>query len=726
MTNNVNYINHSTFEPDYYQRRFDHDIPEATPDWMETGKRACLIALPFLSLNKSFGKGISLVMGSVRCISDLFEIIQAKDFIHSIAKVAKLAISILALAGALFSFQLGLCISTLADIGLGLIHAIQHLASGNWNEAMEELVQTLSSLLYLTIILTGSLEVILLSILVQAILNLYQSISEYKKGRWPECIAKLVMGMIRFNQADHYVSLIKRRDLLLSIEKFAQLSERIKKGREAAHLINSPLDKRESEVILLDAQGKPYNFGSQFHGNGKGSVKGMNLQFRTHYVDGKNKTQLDFKVNHVFRDRLASLLKELESFDAKELKEFLDLTHSHAKNIKIEQLPFKFSEDAQPYGSVCKVHLEGLGSISIGNDTSFPNLYDRVTVEIDEDKSLYELHELLSFFNLDDTLKVSSDEDIERLKVGQLFRMFHPKEATLLEREESFFTLPLEDLKALISSKVPEMQKTLAEYLPKMEAREILPGRMRYALPGLADKLYDLGARGLVSTITGPQNEVYDRAASAIKMGMLAAEMRYSNGMSVHGLGPTIDFIYGGADSVFTQLLTDRNIAEKINLDANLYPGNIRFLISLDMLETSTYQYDSGLCGTRMLFTDNWWEPMLEKLREENISFTLDAEMVESLRDFRPYKDRQNIEEFIKYEKEAGFSLGHEVMVKERIPPQFITGIFVPDMETRDLLVENFRTRGVIANLDGVETILNKPVDRFIHVGTELSEAFFA
>ena len=85
------------------------------------------------------------------------------------------------------------------------------------------------------------------------------------------------------------------------------------------------------------------------------------------------------------------------------------------------------------------------------------------------------------------------------------------------------------------------------------------------------------------------------------------------------------------------------------------------------------------------------------------------------------------LQDFVRYEQAAGFTRGNEVMVKERIPPEFITGIIVPTKEARDLLVENFRSKGVIAlNLDGEETILNKPVDRFIHVGTELSEAFFA
>lgn len=726
MTTIDNYILHSTFEPSYYQRRFEHDVPEQTPDWLETGKRTLLIALPFLSLYKPLAQGISLVMGSVRCVTHVFDAINSREeLLVCLGQVAKLALAALALAGTFLSFQIGLCISTTVDSGLSLFHAIEHLTNAQLTAALEETVQLLSSSLYLSIILTGSLEVILLSILLQGALNFYQSIYEYNAGRWPECIAKLTMGMIRFGEAYQHLDLIKRKNVFLSMEKFAKLAAQIKKGREASHLIYSPLDQRDHEVVLLDAEGKPYNFGTHVHGHGKGTVKGMNLQFRTQVIDGKNKTQLDFKVNHVFRDRLEILLQEIENFDSQDLKEFLDLTHSHAKNITIEKIPVKFSEEeVEPqWGTTRKIHLEGLGSISIGDDLGFPNLYDRVTVEVDEDKTLYELHELLSFFNLDDALRTSLPDDIERLKMGQLFRIFYPKEATHFERQEPFFNLPLEDLKAEIIKQAPGMQETFDEYLSKMEAREILPGRVRYAVSGLAEKLHELGARGLVSTITGPNEMVLERAASIMKIGMLSPEMRYTNDMYIHGLSSQFDFAVGSADSVFTQLFTERNIKDRIELDENLYWGDVRLILSLKVLESGTYQFHSDVGGTRVILSDSLYEQILAQIKRNGL-MAFEQEILNFLNTFIDlYPNRPNILDFVQHAHEMGFLHGHEIMVKERIPPELIQGLIVPDENVKNALIENFRAKGIIA---ADQTIMGAPVDRFIHVGTHLSESFFA
>lgn len=730
MSNNINYINHATYEAPYYQRRFENDLPETSSDWIEKGKRIALLALPFLSLWKSLGQAISAVMGSVRCITHLCEAISLRHELKaSLGKIAKLALAAMALAGTIYSFQLGICISTGADLSLGLAHGLEHLISGNWSASLEEMLGALSSFFYLGILLTGSLELILLSILLQAAINLYQGISEYKKGRWPEFIAKLVMTIIRFRQATHYIELINRRDFLLSMEKFSKLAQQIKKGREASHLIDSPLDQKASEVVLVDAEGNSYDFGTHFHGYGKGSVKGMNLQFRTTIVDGKNVKELDFKVNHVFRDRLSALLKEIARFDPHELEEFLSLTHSHAKGIKIESQILKFSSDERSpsYGTLCKITLVGLGSLSIGNNSDFPNLYDRVTVEVDEDKNLYELHELLSFFNLDDALRVSGEEDIMRLKMGQLFRIFHPKEATFFEREDAFYSLPIEELRSEMVKKAPEMQQTFDRYLSKMEAREILPGRMRYAVTGFADKLYELGARGLVATITGSGDQSFDRTVSILKMGMLSPETRYAHGIHLHGLSPEIDFYSGGADSVYTQLLTERNIKDKMDLD-KLYWGDVRLLLSLELLETGTYQYHEDRCGVRRIIDAEWHQKALELIQRMGLRESQHDEMILFLKKFYElYPNRPNIETFVQEEQERGFAPGNEVMVKERIPPSMIKGLIVPNEEVKNDLVATLRNRDLIVlDPNGKETILGNPIEKFIHIGTHLSEDFFS
>ncbi len=693
-----NYISHKLIEPPYYQRQFEHDLPEASSGWGETAQRAGLLALPFLSLHQPFGFGISALMGGCRSVTHLYEAGVAGysgEVVGCLSQVGLLALSVAALAGTFFNFQIGLLATTLFDTALNLVHTFEYLWIGEYAASLEQLLQLLSSILYISIMLTGSLEVALASLLVQALISCYQARTEWMQGRWPEFAAKLAMGAVRCYQAHQQLQLIHRRNFFLSFEKFARLMQQVQKGRETEHLIGSPMHELSDEVVLVDAQGKRINFGAHFHGSGKGTVKGMNLEFRTQVIDGKTMTELDFKVNHVFRTRLQGVITELQSFSQSELKEFLALSHSHAKGISIKNVPMELShQTGKTMGQAWKISFEGLGTVQIGGSTDYPNLYDRVKVVIDEDKSLYELHEMLSFFSLTDALRLSAPDDIERLKIGQLFRIFHPDKATYLEREERFFTLPVDELKAMMIKMVPSMSQTFSSYLAKMEVHEILPGRMRYCIPGLAEEIYKLGGRSLITTVTGSWGtETFDRVASMLKMGMLSSETRYTHDMMVGGMSPSADFYTGGADSVFTQFLTEKNFREQMSLN-ELYWGNVRLLLSLDLIETGTYQYHGDEFGTRRI---DW--------------------------SFSDYLHRPNIFDYTRQQQTYGFPTGSELMVKERIPPEMIKGLIVPDVNTRNNLVERLRLGGVITrNQAGVEMIFNKPIEQFIHIGNSLNE----
>lgn len=71
----------------------------------------------------------------------------------------------------------------------------------------------------------------------------------------------------------------------------------------------------------------------------------------------------------------------------------------------------------------------------------------------------------------------------------------------------------------------------------------------------------------------------------------------------------------------------------------------------------------------------------------------------------------------------GGFFPGSELMVKERIPPEMITGLIVSDLETRNSLLESLRVGGLIMRDEaGAETIFNRPIDKFIHVSSSLKE----
>lgn len=712
MSNTINYYSHKVATPTYYQRNFDRDLPKETledPEWMATGKRAALIALPFLSLNSSFGMAISLTMGTTRCVTHLFAAIEAEnkgDQKETAQQVVQLAMAVMALAGSVFHFTLGLFLTTGQECALSAYNALEYLQKGDIEKAGESLLQTTSSIFYLAIMFTGSLEITCASILAQAFLSFYQARQEIAQGRHAEAGAKIVMGLIRCNQAKNTFVMIQRRNQLLNFNKqFAQLFERAKNGKEIDHLYDNPLNDlqgkiKEKQVILTDDKGQKFDFGSHFHGFGQETVKGANLTLRTTTIGGKKATELDFKVNHVFRDRLGVLIKELQSFKKEDLQVLLTASNSHAKGIKITSVPFEISKTLK-MSTAFKIDFEGMGSVYVGGLTSHPNLFDRVIVRMDAGKNIYELHEVLSFLKLDDAVRVSREEDIQRLKIGHLFRTFCPREATPFERSPTFFNLPVGELQKEIIKKAPAMEGIFTAYLPKMQAREILPGRVRYGITGLADEAYKLGARALTAAVTGAytDSEIFHRIGSMLKMGMISSEMRYSNGLPVSGMSVYSDFNTGGADSVYTQMLTEKNCKDNMPFNHLYYQSKVRLLISLDALETGTYQSYFDSFGTRK------YEPA-------------------SQYSWHPYANRPGIQEFISNVDPHvnPWHSGHEVMVKERIPPSLFKGLVVDSDVTRNNLLDYLRKCQIVQKENGLEKILGIDVNQFVRVGGTVTE----
>lgn len=687
MIDKIEYFKHKIYDPSYYHRQYENDLPPnpESSSYAETAKRAAHIALPFLSFYQPLGKAISLTMGSLRIVTQGSAVISG-----DIYKVAQVALALLALAGTLYHFTLGLYITTSADIIANLSQILEALSHQDYHKAAEELLQLLSSGLYLAIMMTGSLEVVLASILIQALVTFYQAREEYAKGRMPEALAKTILGMVRLVQAGQQIQIIQRRNILF--KRYEELADRITNGKKIDHLWAHPLIQAaygKQGVILEDGNGNAYDFGTHLHGHGKQLVKGMNVTMKDH----GDYTSLDFKVNHVFRDRLEKIITDMNGYSQDDIKELLGLYGSHATNISVSKQPGDF------VGENYEINLEGIGKITIGADSDVITLYDKVSIQMEKGKNLYDFHEALSFLNLDDALRQSASEDVERMKMGHLFRMFKPREATLFERTESFFELSLEDFKKEICASSPEMHSIFKKYLPKMELREIVPGRMRYAIDGLSNELSKKGALGLTAGLMGAwtQQEIQERVASILKMGMMSSETRRDNEVGKKGLSWGADYFTGGADSVFTQIVTDKN--KSYNDFA--YNSEVRFLISPKALENGTYQYHDDAFGTRKT-TQNWFWWLND------------------------YLNRDNIFEFLASER-IDFNSDNEVMIKERIAPEFITGIVVNNAQMKNGILNYLRERNIVQiDQHGNETIFSKPVDQFISVGNSIKKEQFA
>lgn len=254
--------------------------------------------------------------------------------------------------------------------------------------------------------------------------------------------------------------------------------------------------------------------------------------------------------------------------------------------------------------------------------------------------------------------------------------------------------------------KAPGMKQVFDTYFDKITEAEILPGRIRYRVTGLADEVRSLGGRVLTAAVTGAywdDQELYARVASMLSMGMVSSELKdtyHING--VHGLGS--DYISGGADNVYTQMLTERDIQERLDL-RNLYFSKARLLISLAALETGSNQYYTDSYGNRLRNLHYpWWEF---------------------------YPSRPNILEFTQQlqsgKPNPSFSMWHwasnyyrnEVMLKERLDPSLFTGIILDTEQTKQGLLQYLRAHNLVQkDSAGNETILRIAVDRFLRVGT--------
>jgi hypothetical protein len=702
--NYVDYIRHALYTPDTYHRRFDFDLPPIG----ETAKRIALASLPFIGLYRPAGVVLSIGMGGARTFTHLQNSILAEgraEWKLCALEAGKAALSALSLAVAVFHSASALFITTGFDGMQGLAVAVQSLKEGEYSKAGEEALQAAASAAYLTFMATGALEAMLLFALIQAAVSLYQAGREMKEGRYIEGVAKLGMAVIRLGQARGYAQQIQRRNALLEMQRIRAVFLRVLRGREAGHLVRHPLSSLKSrieakEVVLLDGKGEEVHFGSHFHGNGGTLVKGENLIFRTKVIDGKEVTELDFKVNHAFRAHLDEVIQDLKNVRSKEMAEVLALSGSHAKGITVSKGSFSSGASNSFFdpGAAHQIQVQGLGSILIGADQETPNLYDRVVVRLDADQTLFELHEMLSLVDLDRAIQLSTQDDLERLKMGHLFRTFFPREATPFERTEEFFSLSTEQLKAKMVEKSPEMKQIFETYYPKMQEEHLFDGRVRYRIAGLSEEAYAQGARALTAAVTGAykDEELFSRVASMLRMGMIATEVRDANEMGKQGLGGGIDYMSGGADSVYTQLLTEKNCQEQMDLNSLYYYSKVRLLIGLEALETGTYQYHTDALGNRIYEEGRpfWW---------------FDSS----------YAERDGILEFIQKEQAMpGVRGDHEVMLKERVAPSFFKGLIVPDEKTKADLIAYLRKSDLLQG----DEILNTPVDRFIRVGTNVTE----
>jgi len=704
MKDTVNYLNHRLVQPEIVNGRFDQISPQVNPQtFKERALHVTQIALPFFCLYQPLSHPISLITGGGRLVTHVclaFTAIKEKKSLEFGKQSFQVAIAVFLFAATFFEFKVGLFVSNGYDTAMGIAHIAQYVHECKFAEASKESLQVLGSVLYLTFMLTGTLEYLMLMFVVQGLVALYQSREEFAEGRYPESLLCFAMAMLRFSQADQTHEQIQARNLLLSFQKCQELFNRASKGRAPRELINSELNDidrhiEQRRVVMKDATGKEYDFGTYFNEYGKELVKGGNLELRKVTTDGQTFYELDFKVNRVFRKQIENVIEDYKSMQEGQVSAVLKAANSHATDVVITKGEFKAG--TLKMGSSHEIAIKSLGHITIGSSPELPGLQQRVIVKIDSTKNLFDLHEMLSLMNMERAIQTSTQLDIERMKLGHLYRVFFPRQATSFERTEEFFSMPVDQLKEKMIADTPDMQGIMENYFSKMEKAEILPGKVRYQIKGLADQLRKEGGEFLTAAITGTYDEdtLFKRVQTILQMGMLSNETRTSHGFISTGLSPRTDFKTGGADSIFTQFISKGHEKKNITVNDLHYQSDVRLLISLDALETGTYQYNDDQFGNRS--ENSCWEGtyfnrpgMLEFARSQNID---------------PTK-------------------GNEVMLKERLDRKYIFGISVRNDRMKTGLTDHLRQANLIQTVNGVEMVNGTSVDQFIRSENKPDEPF--
>lgn len=353
----------------------------------------------------------------------------------------------------------------------------------------------------------------------------------------------------------------------------------------------------------------------------------------------------------------------------------------------INELPFSGNyepDDGSPLrgyrvnGDVDAIEFKGVATIRIGREGT---LLNRIEIECDAALSTAEAAEkipiILASLGLGEALFSPFQEDIERVKLMQLFRIYHPKEAYAFERKEITFQEPLDSLKERICKVVPAMKERIDKQLGEMYQQEVYPGYSIWAVKDFAKEIEKVGGTYLMAGVTDYN---LTHLTSIFQKGALSTLDRFESGMIVQGASCKGDFEEGAADAVFVRLITEN----KLKTDDYSLSGKIQILYDLALLERGGYAYPDDRFGTKK-------NPYYQN-RDNLLSLT---EM---------------------YSTNNGY-LSNEVCIRNRIPPQFIKGLVVPDDTCKNKLISEFEKTGLVTtNSEQIKCLNGIPLDHFFHI----------
>ncbi|MCB1109261.1 MAG: hypothetical protein KDK44_06350 [Chlamydiia bacterium] len=637
----------------FYHRIIKFDFIEEEKGHIQ---RISTALLPVISLYKPAGMVVNFGMNGVRLVNHV-KLLACADSKGDLAiEVFHTSVCIIGIASSVFGSRVAMQVMALHDLVQNIAEMTRSVSRGEFDLML--LLETAGSGVYVLMLSKHSVELTLLSFSIQAMIEFSKSARHFQRGEILEGLSKVVMGSARSFGALQQGKMLYRKRVLLRDPMLVECLRRLK-------------SEKSNTLKLSEGDLQGGDLGTHVTGFGQELVKNDHLSFWQ--KDGK--TTLIFRVNHVVREQLAHTIDQYRNLDQNRLSELMQIEQLDPSSLTIELDKQVFLPLRSHY--TCRVHqfsIKKLGSLSIGTFGADHLLKNEVRVEIEGDADIKSMQKLLALLDLQRVFEEARSEDIQRMKIWHLFRTFYPGEAYPMERSKDYFFMDPVELMHAISERVPQMQVHFENDLPKMQLIEIMPGQYVYGLKGLADDLRAQGALGLRANLTGEWEEEsqIDRIVNIIDKGMLSTDMRAKAGINVEGMSSATDYLYGSADRVFTRLVTERNLGDDDF-------GVVQLLFSVDAMETGSYQYHYDEFGDR----------------------------VNSI-----YQERPDVFSFVDSQVRSPTS-GNEVMIRNSIRPEWITGIIADNDAIREGVIMRLREKGMIQSINNQEMILGQHVNDF-------------
>jgi len=445
--------------------------------------------------------------------------------------------------------------------------------------------------------------------------------------------------------------------------------------------------------------------GAFFHSLGDNEIKHGIMKAVRKVIDGQPKIVLDFKTTYPTRDKIENWLSLLKgetnpfgsSIEISEeiftyRKRFEDGTFSDTTD---ENLPIG-GHSQQP--NTLAITFPGVGKLLIGSDPEWGALYNRIQVELpadlNEGEALSRLQRMLATIGLPNVLTQQSDVADERIKILQLFRTFFPQQAYDIERDEKCVEMSKESLILFIISKVPDMKSIFDTYLKSdlMQKQEIFPNCPTWHVTDLSEKLKQQGAWGFMAGVH--QRNISNAGPSIaflLRYGLVAGQTRFDAGRIAPGASAIDDHKTGGADCVFTRIITGKLSEQPI--DRTRFSGVVQVLFDISLANRCGYAYDDDNFGTRNPLA------LIGRLKGEE------------------YSKRKNFLETATASDRSS-CVNNEYMFKYAVTPDFIKGLVVQKETDKEALVGALREEG-ISEFNG------KPIEECIYIKTHFTREMF-